>query len=883
MSGAGAPVRFQLLGPLRARRDTGAVPLGPVQQQVVLALLALHANRPVPRAALVEGIWGDHPPACAVNLVQRHVSGLRRVLDARGTGLLLWRDGGYLLRVDREDVDLTRSQDQAAAAQRARATGFVTEAAKTLHAALDLWRGPLCDGLSAPLLDAERARLAEWRIGLVEERIELDLELGGGAALVAELRRLIADHPLREGLRALLMRALSRAGRQAEALAAFQEARRTLRDELGIEPGHALQEAHRQILGADRSVRPGRPSGPAQLPQRIPRFCGREDELDRLRAIVRRDDGRIALVVGTAGVGKTGFALHWAHQAVGDYPDGQLHVNLRGFDPARAAMPPIEALHGFLTALGVPGSRLPATVEASAALYRTLMQGRRMLVLLDNARDGDQVRPLLPGSDSCQVLVTSRDSLAGLVTEVFAQPLRLEVLPPAQASRLLAARLGARRLAAEPEAADEIIETCAGLPLALAVVAARAVTEPGFPLTVLAKQLRVSTDGLDVFAVADELTDVRAVISWSYDSLPAGPARLFRLMAVHPGPVVTVTAAASLLGRPVAEARAALVALAGAHLVQEQTPGRFGFHDLLRAYAAEAAAGAESALSRRAALRRVLVHYLGTGHRADRLLNPAREPLAPAPETPGVTVVGLAGEAAALEWFDADLPALFALVEHRPAEGLDDDTWDLVWGLETLLDRRGVRQERRYDEACDRYARALGEAERRGDRERQAQLRTRLNWVLERLGRLEEALEHAERAHELFTGLGNRAGIAHSRNAIGWCHTGLGAHDEARRWCESALPMMRELGQHDGEAHTWDSLGRVHHRRGAPAAALDCYRHAVDLWRRLGISTYEAETTDRMAEACDALGDREGAHRARRSAAAIRDHLAHHRLGKATS
>jgi DNA-binding SARP family transcriptional activator len=880
MADADAPARFELLGPLRAWRGVDAVPLGPIQQQVVLAALLLHANRPLSRPALVQAIWGDTPPACAVNLVQRHVSGLRRALDSRRAGLLVWRGGGYLLSVAREDVDLTRVEDLAATAQQARATGFVQDAAKGLHAALELWRGPVCDALNAPLLDAERARLGEWRIGLIEDRIELDLQLGDGATLVPELRRLVADHPLREGLCALLMRALCRAGRQAEALAAFQDARRTLRDELGIEPGHALQAVQRQVLRSDESLLVSTPPGPAQLPQRIPRFCGRDDELDRLRAIVRSDGGRVALVVGTAGVGKTGFALHWAHQARGDYPDGQLHVNLRGFDPARAAMPPVEALHGFLTALGVSAGRLPGTVEACAGLYRTLMRGRRMLVLLDNARDADQVRPLLPGSDTCQVVVTSRDSLAGLVAEVFAQPLRLEVLPPPEARRLLAARLGARRIAAEPEAADEIIRTCAGLPLALAIVAARGAAQPGFPLAALANQLRVSTDGLDVFAAADELTDVRAVFSWSYESLPPGAARVFRLLAVHPGPSVSLTAAASLLGQPVAQARSALVALSRAHLVEEQSPGRFGFHDLLRAYAAEAAAGAESAENRRDALHRVLVHYVRTGHRADRLLNPAREPLAPAPETAGVTAVDLADGAAALEWFYADLPALFAVVDHRPVEGLDDDAWDLIWGLETFLDRRGVRQERRYDEACDRYARALDEAEHRGEREQQAQLQIRLTWVLERLGRLGAALEHARRAHDLFTALGNRAGIAHSKNAIGWCHTRLGAHDEARRWCESALSLMRDLSEHDGEAHTWDSLGHIHHRLGAPGAAVDAYRHAVDLWRRLGIHTYEAETMERMAEACDALGDREGAYRARTSAAVIRDNLLHHRLGK---
>ena len=885
MTDADTPVRFEILGPLRAWRGVDPVPIGPVQQQVVLAILLVHANRPMSRAALIEAIWGDTPPASAVNLVQRHASGLRRSLDPDRAGLLRWIDGGYLLSVAREDTDLTRFADQVAAARQARTAGDVPAAAKALHAALDLWRGDVGEGLSAPLLDAERARLAEWRTGLVEERAELDLLLGDGAALVPELRRLVAAHPLREGLHGLLMRALARAGRQAEALAAFADARRRLRDELGIEPGPALQEVHRRVLRADEALHPEPPADrparvPAQLPRAVARFTGRDADLDRLRTIIAGDGGRIALIVGTAGVGKTSLALHWAHRAAACHPDGQLHVNLRGFDPGRAAMPPIEALHGFLGALGVPRTALPGGVEESAALYRTLVRGRRMLVLLDNARDAGQVRPLLPGSDTCQVVVTSRDALTGLVAEVFARPLRLGVLPPPDARRLLAARLGEQRVAAEPAAVDEIVATCAGLPLALAIVAARAVVQPGFPLAALARQLRVSTDGLDVFAVDDELTDVRAVISWSYESLPAGAARLFRLMAVHPGPALSVAAAGALLGQPAARARRELVTLARAHLVEEQAPGRFGFHDLLRAYAAEAAATAETAADRAAALRRVLVHYLCTGHRADRLLSPAREPLAPAPDSGDAAPVELADRAAALDWFFAELPALFAVVDHRPAEGLDDDAWELVWGLETFLDRRGLRQERRYDEAHDRYARSLERARRDGDRHREARLRIRLNWVLDRLGRPADGLAHARRALELFTELGNRAGVADSRNAIGWCHARLGDHAEALRWCESALALIRDLGQPDGEAHTLDSLGYIRHRLGDPAAAVACYRRATGIWHELGVRSYEAETTQRMAEACDAAGDAAGAARARADAAKIRDDLSHHRTGR---
>jgi tetratricopeptide (TPR) repeat protein len=423
---------------------------------------------------------------------------------------------------------------------------------------------------------------------------------------------------------------------------------------------------------------------------------------------------------------------------------------------------------------------------------------------------------------------------------------------------------------------DEIIRTCAGLPLALAIVGARGVGQPQFPLTVLAKQLRVSTEGLDVFVEDDELTDVRAVISWSYAALHAEAARLFRLIAIHPGPDMTIPAAASLLGRPVPEARSAMVALSRAHLVEERSPGRFGFHDLLRAYAAETAAGIDSEAERRAALHRVLAHYLRTAHAADRLLSPAREPLAPVPEVAGVAAVQLDDRQEALDWFVAELPTLLAAVDHCPAS-VDDLTWDLVWGLETFLDRRGQWHERQYGEAYRRYTWTLRQAQRSGDQAEQARLHVRLAWVLERLGQFADGLEHARQALELFTALDHRAGIAHSMNAVGWCHAQLGAYDDALSWCESALRLTQELGERDGEAHTWDSLGYTHERLGAHRTAIACYQRAVDLWHDLDVRTYEADTLERLAQAYEAAGDSERTHEARQSAASIRADLLAHR------
>ena len=372
---------------------------------------------------MINAVWGETAPRNAVNLVQRHVSGLRRVLepDRPGhtpSGLLIWTDAGYLLSLPAGALDLDEFERDVARARAERAASRLREAAAALHSALGLWRGPVCDGLSSPFLDAQADRLAESRVSVLEERIELDLATGNHAGLIAELRDLVAEHPLRERLRGLLMLALYQAGRQADALTAFRDARRHLQDELGVEPSAPLQKLHQQILAADPALAAasaevtGDPSAtislrrpvPAQLPHRIPDFTGRDAELDRLNALAGQGSGEaenavvITVITGTAGVGKSALALYWAHQVRDLFPDGQLYVNLRGFGPAGSAMEPAEAIHGFLDAFAVPSDRIPLDLDERAALYRSILADLRVLVVLDNARDVDQVRPLLPGS-----------------------------------------------------------------------------------------------------------------------------------------------------------------------------------------------------------------------------------------------------------------------------------------------------------------------------------------------------------------------------------------------------------------------------------------------------------------------------------------------------
>ena len=569
MHDPGIPVlRVGVLGPLRVWRCEDVVDLGPYQQRVVLAVMALHANRPFGRQQMINAVWGDAPPRNAVNLVQRHASGIRRALEPdravrTPSGLLTWTDAGYLLTVPRGALDLEVYERGLARARAARASGQLRQAAEALHAALDLWRGPVCDGLSCPFIDAQANRLAESRVSALEERIELDLAAGDQDGLIPELRDLVAEHPLRERLSGLLMLALYRAGRQAEALAAFRDTRRQLHDELGVEPAAPLQRLHQQILAADpalalapavavtqstaNAVTSAERPLPAQLPHGIADFTGRDAELARLDALLAARGGDenatsvvITAIAGTAGVGKTTLAVHWAHQVSGQFPDGQLYVNLRGFDPTGSAMKPAEAIRGFLDAFGVSPQQIPASLEAQAALYRSLLNGRRVLVLLDNAVDEDQVRPLLPGSTGSLVIVTSRNEMSGLIVTEDARPVFVDLLNADESRQLLSRRIGKTRVSAEPLAADDIIALCARLPLALMLVAARAATHPGFRLAALAAELRDMGGSLDAFGGEDRATNVRAVFSWSYQRLSIRGRGLFRLLGMNYGPDISV-------------------------------------------------------------------------------------------------------------------------------------------------------------------------------------------------------------------------------------------------------------------------------------------------------------------------------------------------------
>jgi len=635
------------------------------------------------------------------------------------------------------------------------------------------------------------------------------------------------------------------------------------------------------------TVVPGPAAGPvpAQLPMAVRGFAGRVAELARLDGLLTGAGPApstvvISAVSGAPGVGKTSLALHWAHRVSAQFPDGQLYVNLRGFDPGGSVMEPAEAVRGLLDALAVAAERIPPGLDAQVALYRSTLAGRRLLVVLDNARDAEQVRPLLPGTPGCLVVVTSRDRLTPLVAAQGAYPLALDLLPADEARELLARRLGAERVAAEPAAVDEIITRCGRLPLALGIAAAHATTRPHNPLAAEAAQLRDAAGGLDAFDGGDPTTDARVVFSWSYRALSPGAARLFRLLGLHGGPDIAVPAAASLAGLGPTECRALLVQLVRANLLTEPVPGRYRLHDLLRAYAAELLQDGDPDGDRRAAVRRVLDHYVHTAHAAAMLQNAARPQVTLTTPAPDVTVTPHADHEAARSWFAAEHAVLMGAMGTACAHGLDRHVWTLAWALTTYLDWHGQWYDRhgrahahrdigrtycqlgQYADGRTHLHQALDLYRSVGDPVGEARTLMSLSWMLQAQGHHREALDHIEWAKELFRAAGDQHWFARSLNATGWLYIKLGRHRQAHDRLQQALELAEKMEDRHSQASTWDSLGYVHQHMEEPNKAEHCYQQALRLYRETGYRYGEADTLARLGDTRAALGDHESAHQA---------------------
>ncbi|GAB3435743.1 AfsR/SARP family transcriptional regulator [Flindersiella endophytica] len=924
-------MRVRVLGPLEVSSGASWQRLSAPKQRALLAALVAHHGRPVPVDVLIEELWPARAPGSAVNLIQQYVGQLRRALGDLEARVLSTDLSGYTLGLPGDELDLGRFEALVNRGTTMLGTRDAGEAVDLLGRALDLWRGPaFADVPASPLLAVEADRLEQLRLSALESKVHAELVLGRHAGLVPELQKQVSTHPLRERFWSQLMLAQYRSGRRAEALETYQRLSDVLADELGVEPGPPARELRQQILVADPALDlletetvPGRIElpVPAQLPAGVADFTGRAVHLRWLDDLLpdaahnhppAREPAAVtvAAISGGAGVGKTALTLHWAHQVSGSFPDGQLYVNLHGFDPSVAQTDPSDAVRGFLEVLGVRPERVPADLAGQTALYRSMLADRRMLVVLDNARDSEQVRPLLPGSAGSLVVVTSRDQLSGLIAAEGAYPLMLDLLSVDEARELLERRLGRVRTIAEPLAVEEIIAACARLPLALAIVAARAATHPQFSLDSLAAELRAVHGRLDAFSGADEATDVRRVFSWSYRRLGPAAARLFRLLGLAPGPDIAAAAAASLAGKEIAGTRQVLAELGRAHLLVEVEPGRYSFHDLLRAYALELCEDVDSAQEREAAMRRILDHYLLSAHSGAMVLYPQRDPIVVAPAEPGCVPETFATRQQVLTWFAAHHTVLLAGVELAAARGFDTHAWQLPWALLEYLDRRGhwhdvvtsqtravaaarrlgdasaeaiarrslaAAQARfgRFDEAHRQLRRTLDLAANAGDVVGEAHGYRTLAWVVEQQGLRAEALRYAERALQLFQSAEHVVGQAAALNDVGWQHAQLGDYGQALVHSEKALEILNDCDNRHGQAATWESLGYAHHRLGEVDQAIGCYLHALDLYRELGVRFHEAETLTHLGDAYGASGDAVGARDCWRAAAAILEELEH--------
>jgi DNA-binding SARP family transcriptional activator len=928
-------VEFGLLGPLLVRDDSRDIAVSAPRQRVLLAALLLAgAGRPVAFDELGALLWDGRPPASARGALHSAVQRLRVTLGAAGPDLVRTCPSGYLIDIGPDALDVHRFEALAGQGEAAAEDGRWTQAAGLLAQALALWRGdPLADVPSALLRDREAQHLAERRLRAVSARIDADLHLGRHEALVPELTRLTRDYPLREGFHRQLMLALYLAGRQADALAGYRHIRQLLIAELGTEPAPGLQDLHLRILAADASLapepRPGAPgsapapgsgsgsgsgSGPTvphQLPIGAAQFTGRGDELALLTGLLTEVDDSggtvvISAVGGAAGVGKTALAVHWAHQVADRFPDGQLYANLCGFGSAAAPADPPEIIRGFLDALGAEPERIPVGLDAQAALYRSLLAGRRMLIVLDNARDADQVRPLVPGCPGCLVLVTSRRQLPGLAAVEGAQLLNLDVLSDAEARELLARRLGPQRAAAEPGTVDELARLCGRLPLALAITAGRAAAQPGHPLSALAAELGDERGRLDALETGDVSTSLRHVFSWSYQQLSDPAARLFRLLGLHPGPDITAPAAASLTGISPNQAAAALHELVRVSLLAQPTRGRYALHDLLHAYASEQARAIDSSGDRDAATRRVLDHYLHTASTAARLIKPTKDALILDRPQAGVAPERLATGEEALAWLRAERQVLANAVWTAAASRFGAHAWQIGYALVDYLDRQG-----RWSDLAALHHTVLAASQNARDLAGQAHAHQTLGLAATRLGASQDALTHlcaaldlyrqaddpigqartllsygrllaaqgqhreaitaAEQAGDLFRAAGHQAGQANALNNAGWYEAHLGHLDQALARCREARGLFRELGDRAGEARAWDSLGLAHQLLGDHADAVAAYRHAIRLYLDCGDRHNQGETLVRLGDAQHAAGQPGRARDAWRQALAILD------------
>ncbi|WP_194201901.1 AfsR/SARP family transcriptional regulator [Glycomyces albidus] len=862
----------RLLGPLEVRIDGAEVAVPRGKTATILAILLDDANSVVPLDSLIRAVYGIDLPKDPDTQIQNAVGVLRTKLGAARERIeTVGR--AYRLRIAPGELDLLRCKQNEDRARSLRLEGRIEEAAAAMRAALAEWRGPALADQAGAAVESIRRRYDEHRLALLERRLDLDLELGRHSEVVDELRQVAAAYGTRQRLTALLMRALHASGRTAEALEAYAALKDRLADALGADPDQELVALHTAILRdrpaavLERPVEPPAPVrvpwlAPATLPRAITRFTGRETEIrlldDALEA--SEDEAGLAVVTGMGGVGKTALAVRWAHRVAHRFPDGQLYFNLRGFDPLSDGADPAAVLAEALVALGVPVQHLPAGLDQRVSLYRTVIARRRILVVLDNARDAAQVRPLLPVAPGSFTLVTSRDRLSGLDAGDGADVVALNLMSEADAWALLVRRIGRTRAMAEEEPVRRIVAACGRLPLALTLLGAWAARHPDFSLASLADRLEQTTNVFKVLAAADLASDPRSVFACSYQVLGTRAAQAFRLFGLHPGPEVTPAAMASLMGGSVAEAEAALGELAEVHLAEQPREGRYAMHDLLRAYAKERLTEEVAPERRTAAADRVVAYYIHSARAADRLLTLNGEGIDPGGPGDGVHPEPLADAHAALAWFETEYPVLFDLVV-RPGAVADAAAWRLAWSLAEYMVMRALSADLHAAQTA-----ALAAAERTGDLLGQVVAHGYIGAAAILAGDKEGAERRLEEADRLadasgqpwakgFTEYGRAAlaaksgedapALAHCRNAlehfrrsgerfwsyralagIGWHSAALGEFAEARRCFDDLADAVRDSDNPLAIGNARLGLGFIDHLQGRHDAALAHYAEA---------------------------------------------------------
>jgi DNA-binding SARP family transcriptional activator len=845
-SGEGG-LRFAVLGPVRAWRDGTEVDLGTPLQRSILAMLLLREGRAVTPTEMIDAVWGEDAPPRALGALRTYVSRLRTVLEpgraARSRPELLTSVGrGYALRLPDDSLDLTRFERGIHEAEAARRAGKPREAAEGLRAALSLFEGEPLAGAVGPYTEHQRDRLVERRISVVETLMDLDLELGEHAAVVSELIALTAEHPLRERLRAQLMLAYYRCGRQGDALAVFTETRDALIEELGIEPGHELTALHQRILSADPTLAVAEVAEeeapeerapaldlprPAQLPAAVSDFTGRTVIAGRLRTLLSSKPAEgvpVAAICGIGGVGKTALAVHVAHAADDLFPDGQLYADLRGYTDE--ATGPESALGAFLRALGVPSDVIPERLAERSALYRSLLAERRILVLLDNAHNAEQVLPLLPGSSGCAAIVTSRHKLADLPS---ARLFDLDVMDPDEALTLFASVAGAERVAAEHGAAMDVVAACGFLPLAVRIVAARLAARPSWTVASLVPRLTDEQRRLDEMRVGN--LAVEATFALGYGQLDTVQARAFRLLSLPNGPDFSVGAAAAVLSMSAFASEDLLESLVDASLLEAPAPGRYRFHDLLKLFARRTLEKTERPQARTMALRRLLGFYLASAQSAHRL---AYEGSMIA-DNLQVDGSGLSFNSVneAVAWLVAEGDSLFAAINQAAATARAPEpllpAGDLLVAMEPLLE--SGTHTREFDQGTRAV---LATAKRIADAGSELRARYVLGRVLFASNKLTQAEEQFRIVHELSVERAEKIVTGEVMNALAVVVGRQRRHAEALTWFESAMRWYRENGVPAGEALVLSYSARDHLGLGRPEDAIAAAEKGLAIFTEIG-------------------------------------------------